>query len=107
MTTILDLEKENKYGDTETHITEKFELACKFSVYGTGKLGCFGNKRNTVYRIENDDILDTLRQLYVSTKNNFVKKVVKTVGTSKTFTENQLWIIAEELAKFNQITINF
>ena len=56
--------------------------------------------------ITNDELLNTLRQLYVNTKNSFVKKVVVSVGKSKKATEKQLEIIIEEMMKYN-LTINF
>jgi len=58
------------------------------------------------FEIINEELLNTLRQLYNNTKNNFVKNVIKSVGQNKKFTEKQLDIIVEEMIKFN-LTINF
>ena len=59
------------------------------------------------YEITKEEVLDTLRQLYVATSNKFVKDVISTVGQNKKFTENQIRVISEEMAKFSNITLNF
>ena len=107
MTTIANLKTTTKYLNVETQITEQFELSCKSKAFNTGKSNSFGQITTYTFTIENEEILNTLRQLYVATANNFVKQVVKTVGQSKTFTNKQLDIIADELAKYDTITINF
>jgi len=61
---------------------------------------------NYVLYFDNEEILNTLRQLYISTKNNFVKNVIKTVGQAKKCSEKQLAIIIDEMMKFN-LNINF
>lgn len=87
---------------TGVNLSSRFENECKFKVFKD-------EKRNwiTTFFISNEEILNTLRQLYVLTKNKFVKSVVKTVGINKKMTDKQMNIIIEELVKFNQITINF
>ena len=57
-------------------------------------------------KIDNEELLNTLRQLYINTKNEFVKKVIVTVGKSKIMTEKQTDIIIEEMVKFN-LTLKF
>lgn len=59
------------------------------------------------YEITNEEILNTLRDLYKSTRNNFVKGIIETVGKSKKFSHKQMDIICDELVTFNSITINF
>ncbi len=61
---------------------------------------------SSFFRINNEELLNTLRQLYVNTKNQFIKKVIVTVGKSKIMTEKQTDIIIEEMIKFN-LTLNF
>jgi hypothetical protein len=107
MTTIANLKETTKYSYVETQITEQFELSYKSKAFNIGKSNSFGQITTYTFTIENEEILNTLRQLYVATTNNFVKQVVKTVGQSKTFTNKQLDIVADELAKFETITINF
>jgi len=107
MTTVVNLKETTKYSYVSTQITEQFELSCKSKAFNTGKSNSFGQITAYIFTIENEEILNTLRQLYVATKNNFVKQVVKTVGQSKTFTNKQLDIIADELANFETITLNF
>ena len=62
---------------------------------------------NYNFKITNEEVLNTLRQLYILSNNKFVKQVISTVGKSRFFTENQLRDINEEMEKFNQITLNF
>lgn len=56
--------------------------------------------------INNDEVLNTLRVLYQTTKSSFIKGVVKTVGQSKRFTEKQIIVITEEIVKTN-LTLSF
>ena len=63
--------------------------------------GSYGNK----YSLNSESTLITLRELYKSTKNNFIKKVIVTVGKSKEFTEKQMDLIMDELVKFNNVSI--
>ena len=62
---------------------------------------------NYNFKITNEEVLNTLRQLYILSNNKFVKEVISTVGKSRFFTENQLRVINEEIEKFNKITLNF
>lgn len=58
------------------------------------------------YFIQNENVIETLRNIYKSTKNNFVKSVVTTIGQTKKFSDKQIQIIAEEIMKLN-LTLNF
>lgn len=58
------------------------------------------------WMFDNTELINSLRQLYSATKNNFVKEVVKTVGQTKRMSEKQAEIIIEEMMKFN-LTLNF
>jgi hypothetical protein len=58
------------------------------------------------FNITNKELLNSLRELYVSTKNKFVKDVIKTVGVNKRITEKQAEIVIQEMMKIN-IHINF
>ena len=91
----------------ESKITSLIDENSKTTMVNTGRANSFGKIYVTYYSFDNEEILNTLRQLYVATKNNFVKEVVKTVGQSKKMSEKQLDIITSELVKFNQITLNF
>lgn len=61
---------------------------------------------NYSYEIENDGVINTLRELYKSTSNKFVKSVVATVGQTKKFSDKQLDIIADEILKL-KISLTF
>ena len=63
-------------------------------------------ERNYSYVIENDGVIETLRNLYKSTSNKFIKDVVATVGKSKKFSDKQLGVIADEILKL-RISLNF
>jgi len=89
-------------------ISYELENACKQTAYKTSnRQDFYGNEMIYTYHIENEEVINVLRQLYLSTKNIFVKNVVKTVGQAKKMSEKQLDIIAKELVNFNQIKINF
>lgn len=60
---------------------------------------------NYVYSITNEEVVNTLRNLYKLAKNNFVKEVIVSVGKTKTFTTKQLDIIAEAISLENNLTI--
>ncbi len=64
---------------------------------------------NTIitYTINNDEVINTLRELYKMTKSSFVKSVIETVGATKKCSEKQLDIITTEMAKFDNLTLNF
>ena len=56
---------------------------------------------STKYEITNESIIDTLRNLYVASKNQFVRSVIASVGKARTFTDKQLGVIVEEIMKLN------
>ena len=56
---------------------------------------------STKYEITNESIIDTLRNLYVASKNQFVRSVIASVGKARTFTDKQLSVIVEEIMKLN------
>lgn len=88
-------------------ISYELEHNCKQTSYNTGKRSMYGQETICTYHINKEEVLDVLRKLYVSTKNSYVKGVVKTVGVSKKMSQKQLDIIVEELVKFQEITLNF
>ena len=90
-------------------ISYKLEHACKLTGKGNGKRDFFGYGQEMTYSFEitKEEVLNVLRKLYTSTKNTFVKEVVKTVGQSKRMSQKQLDIIVDELVNFQEITLNF
>ena len=60
-----------------------------------------------VYHINNESVMNMLRQVYKRTKNNFVKSVVASVGQNKKFTEKQINIIADEIIKLKDLNVKF
>lgn len=92
---------------TAIEISYELEHACKLTSYNTGKRAMYGQETVYTYTIENEEVLNVLRKLYVATKNTFVKEVIKTVGVSKKMSQKQCDIIVEELVKFQEITLNF
>ena len=59
------------------------------------------------FEIKSEKVIELLRELYKSTKNNFVKSVIETVGKTKKYSEKQICIITDELVKNENIIINF
>lgn len=94
---------------TAIEISYELEHACKLTGKGNGKRDFYGYGQEMTYSYEitKEEVLDVLRKLYVATKNNFVKEVIKTVGISKKMSQKQLDIIVEELVNFQEITLNF
>jgi len=58
------------------------------------------------YQIKDEKIIDLFRNLYKTTNNSFIKSVLKTVGTTKTFTEKQIDIICEEISKIDSFVVS-
>jgi len=94
---------------TAIEISYELEHACKLTGKGNGKRDFYGYGQEMTYSYEitKEEVLDVLRKLYVATKNNFIKEVIKTVGISKKMSQKQLDIIVEELVNFQEITLNF
>jgi hypothetical protein len=92
---------------TAIEISYELEHACKLTSYNTGVRAMYGQEVVYTYTIENEAVLNVLRTLYVSTKNHFVKQVIKTVGIAKKMSQKQLDLIVDELVNFQEITLNF
>jgi hypothetical protein len=88
--------------DLPFNLRLKMEYASKY----TANQKSYSNT-SISYIITNEEVLNTLRQLFVLTNNKFVKEVITSVGQNKRFTVNQVRIITEEMAKFENITLNF
>lgn len=109
-----ELKDNNEYGQTDYNLmnNELFMLVWKKIKTVSKKVDTNESRKGIVldsssfFRINNEELLNTLRQLYTTTKNQFVKKVIVTVGESKIMTEKQTDIIIEEMIKFN-LTLNF
>ena len=74
---------------TETELSCLLESSCEFSIFQD-----INRNRVSTYKIDSEDVLNTLRQLYISTKNSFVKNVVKTVGVNKRMTEKSIKVLS-------------
>jgi hypothetical protein len=87
--------------DLEGLVKRLFENNCvadsALSVYG---------ETSFYYNIKSENVIISLRELYVATKSKFVKDVVASVGKAKRFSEKQLEVIAKEVIKLN-LTLKF
>ena len=110
---LIDLTKvENKYELTNQELLE-VEVKCivrnmfiqNSEVVGQAKKTSQYQPTNYVYSIANEEVVNTLRNLYKLAKNNFLKEVIVTVGKTKTFTTKQLEIIAEAISLENNLII--
>lgn len=61
---------------------------------------------STKYMIENESVINSLRTLWQTSKNKFVKDVIATIGQTKTFTSKQIGVVADEIIKIN-FNLNF
>lgn len=71
-------------------------------------LGCISQRGSEVggkYKITSEALISTLRNLYIQTKNSFVKSIIETVGKSRIHSNKQMVIITEELANFDNIEL--
>lgn len=57
--------------------------------------------------IKNENVIELFRDLYKTTRNNFVKSVLVTVGKTRKFTSNQIVVITDEIARHENLIINF
>ena len=111
---IEDLRTQDEFGQTDTQLlnVELYMIIWKKIKSSSKRIETKETRKGIVlsssyfFEIQNEEVLKTLRQLYISSKNNFVKEVVKTVGQTKIMTEKQAEIIIEEIMKFN-LTLNF
>jgi hypothetical protein len=109
----IDLTKiENKYELTEKEMLEvevKSFVMKTFTdnseIIGQAKKTSQYQPTNYVYSITNEEIINTLRNLYKISKNNFLKDVIVSVGKSKIFTDKQLEIISEAISLENNLII--
>ena len=111
---IKDLRNNNEYGlsDNDLIDTEFYMIIWK-KIQNISEEAQTKEKRKGItlsssyyFKFNNEEFLNTLRQLYINTNNTFVKKVVKTIGESKKITEKQIEIIINEMMKYN-LNINF
>lgn len=106
----IDLEKEVKAielmfgeeGDTSIDNIAWIKLCSMFKSYCYLSIGMnkFG-KRTSNYKINNEEVLNFLRDLWLESNNSFVKSIIVTVGKEKQFTEKQIDIIMKEAVKFD------
>lgn len=59
------------------------------------------NGNFSIYNINNGEVLNYLRDLWLESNNSFVKKVIVTVGKERKFTDKQIDVISKEGVKFN------
>ena len=102
MKTVKTIKDEMTQYDLEFNLRLAIEKVSKY----TANQKSYSNT-SISYEIKNEEVLNTLRQLYVLTPNKFVKEVLVSVGQNKRFTENQIRVITDEMAKFENITLNF
>ena len=58
-------------------------------------------KNISFYTINNEEVLNYFRDMWLESKNDFVKKVIVSVGKEKKFTEKQIDVIMKEAVKFD------
>ena len=58
-------------------------------------------KISSYYKINNEEVINYIRDLWLLSNNSFVKNVIVTVGKERKFTEKQLDIIMKEAVKFD------
>lgn len=111
---IEELRKQDEYGQTDAQLLNvelymiiwaKIKGVCQQKDFKETRKGIILNE-TYCWMFDNTELINSLRQLYSATKNNFVKEVVKTVGQTKRMSEKQAEIIIEEMMKFN-LTLNF
>jgi hypothetical protein len=111
---IEDLRREDEFGLTDNNLIDsKFYMLIWEKIRRASVKNDTNESRKGItlsysyyFSFDNEELLNSLRQLYVCTKNSFAKKVIATVGQNKRMTEKQTTIIIEEMMKFN-LTLNF
>lgn len=104
----IDFSKEIKSMESISGVTESSEniswikLSTMFKSYCSLSLvrDSFG-KSASYYKINNEEVVNYLRDLWLESNNQFVKNVIVTVGKERKFTEKQIDIIMKEAVKFD------
>lgn len=60
----------------------------------------------SVYKIKTESVMEFLRDIYKTTSNKYVQSVLTTVGQARKFTDKQLDVITEEIAKHDLFIVN-
>lgn len=61
----------------------------------------------TIFKIEDENLIQKLRDFYSICKNDFTKKVISTIGQEKKMTQRQMEIITDEMVKYPEFIYEF
>lgn len=86
----------------ETEIVMMFKMACKNNSHKVSYSVTIES-----FEITNENVLSSLNELKEISKNTFVKSVLETVLSSNKLSQKQLYIIVNEIAKHENLTLNF
>lgn len=116
---VTELRKNDRFGifedstdaqviDSELYaeIAASFKKSCEEETNQFINSSRSGIERSSKYIIVLDSMIDSLRELYKQSRNQFVKDVIATIGKSKTFTSKQLEVVVDEIIKIN-FNLNF
>lgn len=65
-----------------------------------------GRGMQNVKTFDSEEVLETLRTVYKSTANKFVRSVIATVGKERKYSDKQLEVIVDEIMKMPNFLIN-